>query len=230
MLNITLNEQYEDQNFNGYTNYTPARRGRNTEPTLQEMLLFAEPIARRWFKGWGYSTVNSDDIEDLWAETQIAILHFKLPEEACEWKPLMVGFMKKVCWRIYRRYTCRAPHHTALEELPECFHPNSEMESLDDETGITRQVAERLLKLPTMQAAAILFHLDCDLARLVLDQGGESLKAHLGLDTATIYRLLCQSPCPDSILAEAYQTTGRALIAARQNARKRLQKHLGNWA
>jgi hypothetical protein len=198
--------------------------GQLESPTLDELLQFAEPRVMRWVRYWGYRTLNTEDIEDIWAEVRIAILHFKLPEDACEWQPLLVGFLKRVSWRIYRRYTDRNPVHAPLDALPEDVHCDTDEVSLDSNSDLARQVAQQLLQMPVLQAAAMLFHFDTDLTTAILFEGGASLELHLQLPAEALSRLIRQSPCPDSMLAEAYNTTGRTLIAARQNARKRLQK------
>lgn len=200
--------------------------GQLESPTLDEMLDFAEPRVMRWLRYWGYRTLNTEDMEDIWAEVRIAILHFKLPEDAYEWQPLLVGYLKRVSWRVFRRYTDRNPVHAPLDALPEDVHCDTDETCLESGSDLARQVAQQMLKMPVLQAAAMLFHFDTDLATAILFEGGAALELHLQIPAETISRLIRQSPCPDTMLAEVYQTTGRALIAARQNARKRLQKHI----
>ncbi len=193
------------------------------EEVTEEVLQFVRQHAWKMLLRWNSASacpLSREDLEDILGEVLIATLHFKVPEDAEDWKPCVVGFVKRVAYRIYCRFQSRRPRDISLESLPpDCLiavSPDDESEHI-----CVKTVVHSLLSMPRHHALAFLLHLDCDLLEALLEVGGQTLASHLGLDT--LAPMLAQVPLRDREIAQMLQLPPRAVIRARQHARQRLR-------
>lgn len=197
------------------------------EPLTEEILKFARQHAWGWFRHWNYragAPLNEQDLEDLLSEVLLAVLHFKIPEDATEWQPCLMGFLKRVTYRLYKRFRRRDSQEVSIEEFaPE--YPFAEEESalasLECEETL-QAVVSGLMRMPHHHAMAFFLHLEPDLQAELLDVGGEAFLDFLGFvpDHSSIRRW------QDREIADLLNLVPRAVIRARQHARERLQKSL----
>lgn len=196
---------------------------RREEREVAQWLRFADEYARRWLRrrnALSVEPLDEQDLEDILSEARIAVLRFKLPEQATQWEPCLTAYVQRVCQRAYARALRARRTCLSLETLPEPLHPLVEapLETLDDGAFVSR-VAQVLQTMPAHHAAAFVLSLEAALA--------EELAEHAGLD-ATLRALAPFAPLPDRAIAHALNLTPRAVIRARQHAREKLRKRLPN--
>lgn len=122
-------------------------------PLTEAMWAFARQHAWGWLRHWNHqagSPLNEQDLEDLLSKTMLAILNFKLPEDAIEWEPCLVGYLRQVTYRLYRRARQRALREISLETFALDYPlptPSNEWERLEGEDTL-RAVASTLMRMP----------------------------------------------------------------------------------
>ncbi len=192
----------------------------------EQLLLFARTQAWSWLTRWNHASacrLNHEDLEDILSEVLIAVLNFKIPEGAVDWKPCFMGYLKRVAHRIYCRFRSRRSKELLLEDIPPERLPQVSMDSLND-SGYVQAVADGLMAMPRHHALAFLLHLEADLVETILEVGGTPLHSHLGWGTLPSSSV--QTPMRDREIAQILNLTPRAVIRARQLARQRLRTYM----
>lgn len=194
------------------------------QPPLAVLLEFAETKVRYWLRSKYSHMLSYDDMEDVWAEVRIAVMRFQKPDAAEDWRPCFVGFLKQVTGRVFHRFVSKQSRCSSLEDMP--YEPASEECDPTDniETDLIERLAEEMAAIPALHAAALLLQLDSDVSERILMHGGPELVAQLGLPAVALVEACRRGPLSDAEIGALYQTTGRAVIAARQNARRRLRR------
>lgn len=197
------------------------------EPLTEEMLKFARQYAWGWLRHWNYRSgapLNEQDLEDLLSEVLLAVLQFKIPEDATDWKPCLMGYLKQVTYRMYKRFRKHDFQEVSIEEFaPEYPFAESENAWASLECNETLQaIVSGLTRMPYHHALAFFLHLEPDLQAELLEVGGEAFLDFLAFvpDHPRIRRW------QDREIAELLNLVPRAVIRARQHARERLQKSL----
>ena len=201
----------------------------DSDPLTESMLAFARQHAWGWLRHWNNccsTPLNEQDLEDLLSEAMIAVLRFKVPEDATNWEPCLTGYLKQVTYRLFMRARKRVLREVSLESLAPDYplvSPENTCAALEGDEMV-HAVACALQTMPRHHALAFLLHLEPDLQIEILEAGGQALQQFLQADSNL--GLPCTRRRSDREIAAILRLTPRAVIRARQHACERLRKTL----
>lgn len=201
----------------------------DSDPLTESMLAFAKQHAWGWLRHWNRccsTPLNEQDLEDLLSEAMIAVLRFKAPEDATNWEPCLMGYLRQVTYRLFVRARKRVLREVSLESLAPDYPLASSENTCAALAGneMVHAVACALQRMPRHHALAFLLHLEAELQLEILEAGGHALRQALQAEGNS--RLPCARRCSDREIAAILHLTPRAVIRARQHARERLRKTL----